>query len=47
MINRPKPTAEETSEVNEQSSGAHVTKQGAGGKGETKGNQETKEMQMD
>lgn len=47
VINRPKPTAEETSEVNEQSSGAHATKQGAEGKGETKGNQQTKEMQMD
>lgn len=47
VINRPKPTAEETSEVNEQSSRAHATMQGAEGKGETKGNQQTKEMQMD
>uniref|UniRef100_H3DJ04 Heat shock protein family A (Hsp70) member 4 like n=1 Tax=Tetraodon nigroviridis TaxID=99883 RepID=H3DJ04_TETNG len=47
VINRPKPTAEETAEVNEQSSAAHATKQAAGGKGETKGNQQTKEMQMD
>lgn len=47
VINRPKPTVEEPSEVNEQSSGAHATKQGAEGKGETKGNQQTKEMQMD
>lgn len=45
VINRPKPTVEETSEVNEQSGGA--TKQGTEGKGETKGNQQTKEMQMD
>lgn len=44
VINRPKPTVEETSEVNEQSSGA---KQGAEGKGDTRGNQQTKEMQMD
>lgn len=47
VINRPKPSVEETSEVNEQNSGAHVTNQGEEGKGETKGNQQTKEMQID
>lgn len=47
VINRPKPSVEETSEVNEQSSRAHVTNQGEEGKGETKGNQQTKEMQID
>lgn len=47
VINRPKPSAEETSEVNEQSSGAHAATQAKEGKGETKGNQQTKEMQMD
>lgn len=44
VINRPKPAGEETAEVNEQSSGAHATKQGGEGKGETKGNQQTREM---
>lgn len=47
VINRPKPSAEETSEVNEQNSSAHTTNQAKEGKGETKGNQQTKEMQMD
>ncbi|XP_003962711.2 heat shock 70 kDa protein 4L [Takifugu rubripes] len=47
VINRPKPSAEETSEVNEQSSGVHAATQAKEGKGETKGNQQTKEMQMD
>lgn len=47
VINRPKPSMEETPEVTEQSSGAHATKQAADGKAETKGNQQTKEMQMD
>lgn len=47
VINRPKPAVEETSEVNEQSSGARATKQGAEAKGETKGSQQTKEMQRD
>ncbi|XP_053191241.1 heat shock 70 kDa protein 4L isoform X2 [Scomber japonicus] len=54
VINRPKPTVEEAPEVNDQNSGAHngpTAKQGAEGKGDTKGNQQqksgTKEMEVD
>uniref|UniRef100_A0A673C8N5 Heat shock protein 4 like n=1 Tax=Sphaeramia orbicularis TaxID=375764 RepID=A0A673C8N5_9TELE len=54
VINRPKPTVEEAPEVNDQNTGAHnspTAKQGAEGKGETKGSQQTKsgtkEMEVD
>ncbi|XP_062295856.1 heat shock 70 kDa protein 4L isoform X2 [Scomber scombrus] len=54
VINRPKPTVEEAPEVNDQNSGAHngpTAKQGADGKGDTKGSQQTKsgtkEMEVD
>ncbi|TKS65693.1 Heat shock 70 kDa protein 4L Heat shock 70-related protein APG-1 [Collichthys lucidus] len=54
VINRPKPTVEEAPEVNDQNSGAHngpTAKQGAEGKGDTKGSQQTKpgtkEMEVD
>nr|XP_020446687.1 heat shock 70 kDa protein 4L isoform X2 [Monopterus albus] len=54
VINRPKPTVEEAPEVNDQNSGAHngpTAKQGAEGKADTKGSQETKpgtkEMEVD
>ncbi|XP_034530404.1 heat shock 70 kDa protein 4L [Notolabrus celidotus] len=54
LINRPKPTVEEAPEANDQSSGAHngpTAKQGAEGKGEAKGSQQTKpgtkEMEVD
>ncbi len=54
VINRPKPTVEEAPEVNDQNSGAHngpAAKQGAEGKGDAKGNQQTKpgtkEMEVD
>uniref|UniRef100_A0AAQ5XJM8 Heat shock protein 4 like n=1 Tax=Amphiprion ocellaris TaxID=80972 RepID=A0AAQ5XJM8_AMPOC len=54
VINRPKPTVEEAPEVNDQNSGAHngpTAKQGAEGKGDAKGSQQTKpgtkEMEVD
>lgn len=56
VINRPKPTVEEVPEVNDQNqnSGAHngpTAKQGAEGKGDAKGSQQTKpgakEMEVD
>ena len=54
VVNRPKPTVEEGLEVNDQNSAAHngpTAKQGAEGKGEAKGNQQTKpgtkEMEVD
>uniref|UniRef100_A0A3B4X7I9 Heat shock protein family A (Hsp70) member 4 like n=1 Tax=Seriola lalandi dorsalis TaxID=1841481 RepID=A0A3B4X7I9_SERLL len=54
VMNRPKPTVEEAPEVNDQNSGAHngpTAKQGAEGKGDAKGNQQTKpgakEMEVD
>uniref|UniRef100_A0A8C4F881 Heat shock protein 4 like n=1 Tax=Dicentrarchus labrax TaxID=13489 RepID=A0A8C4F881_DICLA len=54
VINRPKPTVEEAPEANDQNSGAHngpTAKQGAEGKGDPKGSQQTKpgtkEMEVD
>uniref|UniRef100_A0A4W6FI01 Heat shock protein family A (Hsp70) member 4 like n=1 Tax=Lates calcarifer TaxID=8187 RepID=A0A4W6FI01_LATCA len=54
VINRPMPTVEEAPEVNDQKSGAHngpTAKQGAEGKGDAKGSQQTKpgtkEMEVD
>ncbi|XP_072221418.1 heat shock 70 kDa protein 4L [Leuresthes tenuis] len=54
VINRPKPTVEEAPEVNDQDSGAHngpTAKQGAEGRGDAKGSQQTKpgtkEMEVD
>nr|XP_019940529.1 PREDICTED: heat shock 70 kDa protein 4L [Paralichthys olivaceus]XP_019940530.1 PREDICTED: heat shock 70 kDa protein 4L [Paralichthys olivaceus] len=54
VINRPKPPVEEAPEVNDQNSGAHngpTAKQGAEGKGDAKGSQQTKpgtkEMEVD
>ncbi|KAM4542869.1 heat shock 70 kDa protein 4L [Odontesthes bonariensis] len=54
VINRPKPTVEEAPEVNDQDSGAHngpTPKQGAEGRGDVKGSQQTKpgtkEMEVD
>uniref|UniRef100_A0A3Q3N3G4 Heat shock protein 4 like n=1 Tax=Labrus bergylta TaxID=56723 RepID=A0A3Q3N3G4_9LABR len=54
VINRPKPTVEEAPEANDQNSGAHngpTAKQGAEGKGDVKGSQQTKpgtkEMEVD
>ncbi|XP_041828607.1 heat shock 70 kDa protein 4L [Melanotaenia boesemani] len=54
VINRPKPTVEEGPEVNDQNSGAYngpTAKQGAEGKGDAKGSQQTKpgtkEMEVD
>ncbi|KAF3701218.1 Heat shock 70 kDa protein 4L Heat shock 70-related protein APG-1 Osmotic stress protein 94 [Channa argus] len=54
VINRPKPTLDETPEANDQNSGAHngpTAKQGAEGKAEAKGSQPTKpgtkEMEVD
>lgn len=54
LINRPKPTVEEAPEVNDQSSGPNnvpTAKQGAEGKGDAKGSQQTKpgtkEMEVD
>lgn len=54
VINRPKPTVEEAPEVNDQNPGAHngpTAKQGAEGKGDAKGSQQTKpgtkEMEVD
>uniref|UniRef100_UPI0037E95F6A heat shock 70 kDa protein 4L n=1 Tax=Semicossyphus pulcher TaxID=241346 RepID=UPI0037E95F6A len=54
VINRPKPTVEEAPEVNDQNNGAHngpTAKQGAEGKGDAKGTQQTKpgtkEMEVD
>ncbi|KAM9354269.1 heat shock 70 kDa protein 4L [Pholidichthys leucotaenia] len=54
VISKPKPTVEEAPEVNDQNSGAHngpTAKQGAEGKGDSKGSQQTKpgtkEMEVD
>uniref|UniRef100_A0A3B4T650 Heat shock protein family A (Hsp70) member 4 like n=1 Tax=Seriola dumerili TaxID=41447 RepID=A0A3B4T650_SERDU len=54
VMNRPKPTVEEAPEVNDQNSGAHngpTAKQGAEGKADAKGSQQTKpgakEMEVD
>ncbi|XP_061600348.1 heat shock 70 kDa protein 4L [Cololabis saira] len=54
IVNRPKPTVEEAPEVNDQNTGAHngpAAKQGAEGKADAKGNQQTKpgtkEMEVD
>lgn len=54
VINRPKPTVDEAPEVNNQNSGAHngpTANQGAEGKGDAKGSQQTKpgtkEMEVD
>ncbi|XP_029349467.1 heat shock 70 kDa protein 4L isoform X3 [Echeneis naucrates] len=54
VINRPKPTVEEASEADDQNNGAHngpSAKQGAEGKGDAKGSQQTKpgskEMEVD
>uniref|UniRef100_A0A8C9ZA96 Heat shock protein family A (Hsp70) member 4 like n=1 Tax=Sander lucioperca TaxID=283035 RepID=A0A8C9ZA96_SANLU len=54
VINKPKPTVEEAPEVNDPNSGAHngpTAKQGAEGKGDAKGSQQTKpgtkEMEVD
>lgn len=54
VINRPKPTVEEAPEANDQSGGsnnASTAKQGAEGKGDAKGSQQTKpgtkEMEVD
>ncbi|KAM6912637.1 heat shock 70 kDa protein 4L [Xenentodon cancila] len=54
VVNRPKPTVEEAPEVNDENSGAHngpTAKQGAEGKADAKGNQQTKpgtkEMEVD